>query len=63
MVIDTSAIVAILFGEPEVEALAGAIERVAVRLMSAASVFEAAIVESERVILVRARRDASSARR
>jgi uncharacterized protein with PIN domain len=63
MVIDTSAIVAILFGEPEVEALAEAIERVAVRLMSAASVFEAAIVvESEWVILVRARRDASSTR-
>lgn len=48
MVIDTSAIVAILFGEPEAEAFAEAIEQDAVRLMSAASVLEAAIVvESE----------------
>ena len=48
MVIDTSAIVAILFGEPEAESFALAIEQDAVRLMSAASVLEAAIVvESE----------------
>ena len=48
MVIDTSAIVAILFGEPEAATFAEAIERDAVRLMSAASVLEAAIVvESE----------------
>jgi ribonuclease VapC len=48
MVVDTSAIVAILFGEPEAQAFAEAIERDAVRLMSAASVLEAAIVvESE----------------
>jgi uncharacterized protein with PIN domain len=53
MVLDTSAIVAILFGEPKAEIFAEAIERVAVRLVSAASVLEAAI----------ARRDASAARR
>lgn len=48
MVIDTSAVVAILFGEPEAEAFAEAIEQEAVRLISAASVLEAAIVvESE----------------
>jgi ribonuclease VapC len=48
MVIDTSAIVAILFGEPEAAIFAEAIERDAVRLVSAASVLEAAIVvESE----------------
>jgi ribonuclease VapC len=48
MVIDTSAVVAILFGEPEAETFAGTIEQDPVRLMSAASVLEAAIVvESE----------------
>jgi ribonuclease VapC len=48
MVLDTSALVAILFGEPEAEAFAEAIEQDAVRLMSAAAVLEAAIVvESE----------------
>jgi ribonuclease VapC len=48
MVIDTSAVVAILFGEPEAEAFAQTIEQDPVRLMSAASVLEAAIVvESE----------------
>jgi ribonuclease VapC len=48
MVVDTSAIVAILFGEPEAGAFAEAIEQDAVRMMSAASVLEAAIVvESE----------------
>jgi ribonuclease VapC len=48
MVIDSSAILAILFGEPEAEIFAEAIEREAVRLISAASVLEAAIVvESE----------------
>jgi ribonuclease VapC len=48
MVIDTSALVAILFGEPEAEAFAEAIEQDPVRLMSAASVLEAVIVvESE----------------
>jgi len=48
MVIDTSAIVAILFGEPEAERFAEAIEQDPTRLMSAASVLETAIVvESE----------------
>jgi ribonuclease VapC len=48
MVIDTSAILAILFGEPEAEAFAEAIEQETVRLISAASVLEAAVVvESE----------------
>ncbi len=48
MVIDTSAIVAILFGEAEAERFAEAIEDAAARLMSAASVLEASlVVESE----------------
>jgi ribonuclease VapC len=48
MVIDTSAIVAILFGEPEADAFAEAIEGDPVRLISAASALEAAmVVESE----------------
>jgi ribonuclease VapC len=48
MVIDTSVVVAILLGEPEAEVFAEAIEQDPVRLMSAASVLEAAIVvESE----------------
>lgn len=48
MVIDTSAIVAILFGESEVATFAEAIEQDPARLISAASVLEAAIVvESE----------------
>jgi ribonuclease VapC len=42
MVIDTSAVVAILFGEPEAESFAEAIAQDPVRLMSAASVLEAA---------------------
>jgi ribonuclease VapC len=48
MVIDTSAIVAILFGEAEAVVFAESIEQDPVRLVSAASVLEAAIVvESE----------------
>jgi len=48
MVIDTSAIVAILFGEAEAEAFAEAIEATPVRFMSVASALEATIViESE----------------
>jgi ribonuclease VapC len=48
MVIDTSAVVAILFGESEAETFAETIEQDPVRLISAASVLEAAIiVESE----------------
>lgn len=44
MVIDTSAIVAILFGESEAQHFAEAIEADGVRLMSAASVLEASLV-------------------
>lgn len=48
MVIDTSAVLAILFGEPEAAAFAAAIERSETRLISTASVLEAALVmESE----------------
>ena len=48
MVIDTSAIVAILFGEPEARGFARAIDRDTLRLMSAVSVLEAIMVlESE----------------
>jgi ribonuclease VapC len=48
MVIDTSAIVAILFGEPEARTFAHAIDQDPVRLMSAVSVLEATmVVESE----------------
>jgi ribonuclease VapC len=47
-VIDTSASVAILFGEPEAATFAEILEQDLVRLISAASVLEAAIVvESE----------------
>jgi ribonuclease VapC len=44
MIIDTSAIIAILRGEPEALACARAIERAAVRSVSAANYAEAAIV-------------------
>lgn len=44
MVIDTSAIVAILFGEDDAERFTAAIEADPERLMSAASVLEASIV-------------------
>jgi len=44
MVIDASALLAILLGEPEAEALSRAIAADAKRLVSAISVFEAAIV-------------------
>ena len=48
MVIDTSALVAILFGESDAAALAAEIERDATRLVSAASMLETAmVVESE----------------
>lgn len=48
MVIDTSVLVAVLFGEPEAERFAEAIEQDAVRMISAASVLEASlVVESE----------------
>ena len=48
MVIDTSALVAILFGEPGAADLAAAIEADPTRLMSAASFLEAAIVVEAR---------------
>jgi ribonuclease VapC len=44
MVIDTSAIVAILLGEPETVRLAEAIEKGSPRLLSAASLLEASMV-------------------
>jgi ribonuclease VapC len=48
MVIDTSAIVAILFGEAEAEAFAESIQANPVRLMSVASALEATmVIESE----------------
>ncbi len=50
MVIDTSAVVAILFGEADAERFGAAIESDPTRLMSAASVLEASLViESELV--------------
>jgi ribonuclease VapC len=48
MVLDTSAILALLFGEPEREAFAAAIAEAGARLVSAVSAFEAAIVVSAR---------------
>ncbi len=44
MVIDTSAVMAILLGEPEAEPYAVAIEADPTRLMSAATAFESALV-------------------
>ena len=44
MVIDTSAIISILVSEPEAERLSKAIDRDSIRLMSAATVLESAIV-------------------
>lgn len=44
MVIDTSAVVAVLFGEPEADTFATLIEADPVRLMSAASALETSIV-------------------
>jgi ribonuclease VapC len=48
MVIDTSAVVAILLGEPESTAFAEAIEQAAPRLFSAASLLETSIVVEAR---------------
>lgn len=48
MVIDTSAIVAMLTGEPEAELLEAAVEADPVRLMSAATYLECAIVIESR---------------
>ena len=49
MVIDTSAVLALLFNEPEADAVEMAIEADPVRLMSAATAVEAAIVVEARL--------------
>jgi ribonuclease VapC len=49
MVIDTSALVAVLFDEPEAAAFRLAIERDPVRLVSAGSLLETALVAESRV--------------
>ena len=49
MVIDTSAVLALLFNEPEAESIEVAIDEDPVRLMSAASGLEAAIVVEARL--------------
>lgn len=48
MVLDTSAILAILLNEPEIDAFSAAIERDPVRLLSAASLVEASLVVESR---------------
>lgn len=48
MVIDTSAVLAVLFDEPGAEAVEGAFENDPVRLISAATLLEAAIVVEAR---------------
>ncbi len=48
MVLDTSAILAILLNEPEINAFSAAIERDPVRLLSAASLVEASLVVESR---------------
>jgi len=48
MVLDTSAILAILLNEPEIEAFSAVIEQDSVRLLSAASLVEAAMVVESR---------------
>ncbi|HLX45353.1 MAG TPA: type II toxin-antitoxin system VapC family toxin [Bryobacteraceae bacterium] len=48
MVIDTSAILAILFDEPEAEAFSIAVQQESVRLVSAATVLESALVLQKR---------------
>ncbi len=48
MVLDTSAIVAILLNEPEINSFSAAIERDRVRLLSAASLVEASLVVESR---------------
>jgi ribonuclease VapC len=49
MVIDTSAILAVFFGEPEAEAFTTAIASADMRLISAVSVLEAGIVVENRI--------------
>jgi ribonuclease VapC len=48
MVIDTSAVVAVLLGEPQAEQITALIEAADLRLMSAASLLEAAMVVEHR---------------
>ena len=48
MVVDSSAVLAILFNEPERDAFADALSAAAVRLMSSVNVLEAAVVASSR---------------
>ena len=48
MILDSSAVLAMLFGEPEAAALAGAAEQATERAISAASWLEAAIVADNR---------------
>jgi len=50
MVIDTSAILAVLLGEPERHAILEAIENSPTRMMSAVSVYEASIVMQARLV-------------
>jgi ribonuclease VapC len=50
MVIDTSAIVAVLLGEPERDSILNAIENSPTRMMSAVSVYETSIVMQMRLI-------------
>ena len=49
MVIDTSAILALLFNEPDADAIAAALDGDPVRLLSAASCLEAAVVVEARL--------------
>jgi len=49
MVIDTSALLAMLFGEPECGAIARAVDADPIRMVSAVSVFEAGLVSTARV--------------
>ena len=49
MVIDSSALIAILFGEPEARGMAIAIDQDPVRLVSSVSVFESSIVALARL--------------
>jgi ribonuclease VapC len=49
MVLDTSAVLALLFDEPEAEAIEVALDRDPVRLLSAASCLEASIVVEARL--------------
>jgi ribonuclease VapC len=60
MVIDTSAIIAILLREPDAPLFAEAIENGTPRLMSAATLLEASMVIETRKVVRRGRADSSS---